>query len=194
MNTLRTLLTLTAGMLAFSCDSDELAFQNETAVADFNYEISGDCSTPTLEVVLKNITENADSYFWDFGDGTTSNEVNPKKVFAKSGEYMVKLTAYFSRDTIEIEKQIRIVRNSDGTGPSGQLSFTRSDAANLEVTFNIETDEESYSLFFGDGSAISSNEKAIKHLYAGVGKYSALLIVQNTKGSNCADVVLTLTP
>jgi PKD repeat protein len=183
-------------MLIFSCDGEQPGFQEEVdVVVDFDYEISGDCSTPVLEIILENKTAKAESYMWDFGDGTTSNQVNPKKVYAKSGEYLIKLTAYFSGDTAQIEKQIGIIRNSDGTGPIGQLSFTRSNATDLEITFNILTDEPSYSLSFGDGSAtLLSNEKVIKHHYSGGGTYSALLIVQNTEGCNCVDVTLNLTP
>lgn len=36
---------------------------------------------------------NAKSYIWDFGDGTTSTEKSPLHIYAKSGYYVVKLTA-----------------------------------------------------------------------------------------------------
>ncbi|MEM9363743.1 MAG: PKD domain-containing protein [Bacteroidota bacterium] len=39
-----------------------------------------------------NISENADSFMWDFGDGTTSSEMDPVKTFAE-GSFTVTLTA-----------------------------------------------------------------------------------------------------
>ncbi|MEM9867467.1 MAG: immunoglobulin-like domain-containing protein [Bacteroidota bacterium] len=43
-------------------------------------------------VSFTNISENADSFMWDFGDGTTSTEIDPVKTFA-DGSFTVTLTA-----------------------------------------------------------------------------------------------------
>ncbi|MFA6276393.1 MAG: PKD domain-containing protein [Pedobacter sp.] len=50
--------------------------------------------TTPLPIVFKNNSKDADSYFWNFGDGNSSNEANPKHTYIKSGKYKVKLTAY----------------------------------------------------------------------------------------------------
>jgi PKD domain/Secretion system C-terminal sorting domain len=44
-------------------------------------------------VQFVNTSENADQYFWDFGDGSTSEENNPLHQYAQSGDYEVTLTA-----------------------------------------------------------------------------------------------------
>lgn len=44
-------------------------------------------------VELINESVNADSYLWDFGDGTTSTDPNPLHTYTKGGVYHVKLTA-----------------------------------------------------------------------------------------------------
>jgi PKD repeat protein len=195
MARIQILIAVTLGTLLFSCDNHQPHFLNEDAlVADFHYQIEGDCSTPVLEVILENKSSKANAYHWNFGDGTTSNETNPKKIYSKSGNYTIKLTAYFSKDSIQIEQQISITRNSDGTGPHGQLSFTRNDTTNLELTFEIITEEPTYSLSFGDGTTISSNEKIVKHQYAGPGRYKALLTVQNSEGANCTTVTIDVEP
>jgi PKD repeat protein len=54
--------------------------------------------TPTdmrepVRVQFNNTSVNADSYIWEFGDGTFSTEKNPTKTFQRSGLYSVKLTA-----------------------------------------------------------------------------------------------------
>jgi hypothetical protein len=48
---------------------------------------------PREPVVFVNCSEGADSYFWQFGDGTTSTEVSPAHIFAQVGTYDVRLTA-----------------------------------------------------------------------------------------------------
>ena len=38
--------------------------------------------------------DNVSVFVWDFGDGTTSNEVNPTHTYERAGNFTVKLTAY----------------------------------------------------------------------------------------------------
>ncbi|MEO1011035.1 MAG: PKD domain-containing protein [Bacteroidota bacterium] len=44
-------------------------------------------------VSFLNTSENTQTYEWDFGDGTSSTEINPVKTFAENGTYTVTLTA-----------------------------------------------------------------------------------------------------
>ena len=64
-----------------------------TPEVNFDMEVSGECYP--VEVKLKNNSANLlnPSYFWDFGNGQTSNEENPT-VFKskKTGEFNVSLT------------------------------------------------------------------------------------------------------
>ncbi|MFZ4399130.1 MAG: T9SS type A sorting domain-containing protein [Bacteroidales bacterium] len=55
--------------------------------AVFNYNINN------LEVVFANNSSDADSYFWDFGDGNTTNSINPVHLYDAPGIYTVSLTA-----------------------------------------------------------------------------------------------------
>jgi PKD repeat protein len=41
---------------------------------------------------LTNTSENATSYLWDFGDGTTSTETNPIHNYTSTGEFTIELT------------------------------------------------------------------------------------------------------
>ncbi|MFD2561039.1 carbohydrate binding domain-containing protein [Aquimarina rubra] len=71
----------------FGCEDDDDATL-PTVVASFAQTINAD----TGIVSFINLSENADSYIWDFGDGTTSTEINPTKIYP-TGNYTVKLTA-----------------------------------------------------------------------------------------------------
>ena len=46
------------------------------------------------DVVFENMTTNASSYKWDFGDGRTSTEINPTIQYDEAGQYTVTLIAY----------------------------------------------------------------------------------------------------
>ena len=55
--------------------------------AGFNFVVND------LEVSFSNTSSNADTYSWDFGDGTTSTDENPLITYAVAGTYQVELTA-----------------------------------------------------------------------------------------------------
>lgn len=71
-----------------SCDKEETP--ETIACFNVNEELSG---TAGFEFSFTNCSENASSYHWDFGDGETSTDQNPKHVFDEYGSYNVKLRA-----------------------------------------------------------------------------------------------------
>lgn len=67
-------------MLAVSC-------KKELPTARFDYSVNG------LTVTFQNMSKDADSYAWEFGDGEKSTEKDPVHTYAEAGTYTVKLTA-----------------------------------------------------------------------------------------------------
>ncbi len=70
------------------------------AEAIFTYKTSG------KRLTITNMSLNADSYAWDFGDGTTSTDQDPAAhMYAATGKYTIKLVATnaFGEDTQEME-------------------------------------------------------------------------------------------
>lgn len=57
---------------------------------------------------VTNVSVNADSYHWDFGDGDTSNEASPYHLYDTSGVYTVTLTAYNYCGSDEQTKSVTI--------------------------------------------------------------------------------------
>ena len=57
-------------------------------IADFSIATNG------ATYYFTNQSFNADSYFWDFGDGDTSSLENPSHTYTESGQYIVSQSAY----------------------------------------------------------------------------------------------------
>ncbi|KAF0130955.1 MAG: cell surface protein [Bacteroidetes bacterium] len=60
---------------------------NPDAIAGFTHVITGNT------VTFANTSQNASSYTWDFGDGTSSTETHPMHTFTADGTYTVSVTA-----------------------------------------------------------------------------------------------------
>lgn len=69
-------------MLAVSCKPTVVP-----PTARFSYEVDG------LTVTFQNMSKEADSYVWEFGDGETSQDINPVHNYPEFGSYTVKLKA-----------------------------------------------------------------------------------------------------
>jgi PKD repeat protein len=63
-------------------------------VADFSYSVD----TIPHSIIFRNLSQNAVSYKWTFGDGGSSTETDPVHVYADSGAYDVLLKAYSKGD------------------------------------------------------------------------------------------------
>jgi len=61
------------------------------AVVDFHVNMTESCAFP-FTVQFSNRSYNCDSYFWDFGDGTTSTQSKPTHTYNANGIYTVTLT------------------------------------------------------------------------------------------------------
>ena len=61
------------------------------------------------DLLLKNNSENAETYLWDFGDGTNSTQKEPIKQYAASGDYVVKLT---TNGNSTISKSVKVYNKS----------------------------------------------------------------------------------
>ena len=138
--------------------------------------------TAPLSVAFQNLSTNAGSWTWSFGDGMSSNEENPVHVYQSSGVYSVSLTASGAggSDTETKEGYISVfdapVALFDGTPTSGPLPLTVSfsDSSGGTVT--------SHSWTFGDGG--TSTLASPQHTYTGAGVYSVTLEVTGPGGSD----------
>ncbi len=123
-------------------------------------------------------------WYWDFGDGSSSDGQNPTHVYETDGYYSVTLTAsnaYNSasatkKDYIKITPVSEIVADFSASPQSGQVP--------LSVKFNdLSTGiPTSWNWDFGDGS--TSKLQNPTHEYTNVGLYTVRLTASNSAGSS----------
>jgi PKD repeat protein len=132
------------------------------ACAPFNASFSNDNSS-------------AQSYLWNFGDGTTSTDASPNHVYTEAGQYTVSLTVNNGGACMQsypVYQQINI----EGVVPI--FTTTYEACPPFPVTFHVDTTNiESYLWDFGDGNG--GIGETISHTYSTPGTYTLELFVSN---------------
>lgn len=84
-------LPLALLLLLFACGEDAPETEAREPIANFTFVVA---SEDPLTVQFTNVSQYADEYDWDFGDGSgTSDLESPAYTYAAAGEYTVTLTA-----------------------------------------------------------------------------------------------------
>lgn len=73
-----------------------------------NFTIQGETTAPS-KISFENMSEKADSFYWDFGDGNTSSDSSPVHRYRTSGNYVVSLKAMKEGKTKGRVKEERLV-------------------------------------------------------------------------------------
>ncbi|QSE96142.1 PKD domain-containing protein [Fulvivirga lutea] len=155
-------------------------------IVDFDYNPASGCAP--LQVTFTNLSQFAlnDSYEWDFGDGTTSNAVNPVHTYFEPGLYSVSLTASnaFNQSSTEVKQDIIEVFET----PIAQFNARPTIVFvpdNPVYTNNQSVGANNFFWDFGDGA--TSTEAEPIHYYQEEGFYDITLIASNSFG--CADTL-----
>ncbi|MDY0267142.1 MAG: PKD domain-containing protein [Methanimicrococcus sp.] len=166
--------------------TDSILKSNSISVG--NVPVAGFSGTPTngvsplaVSFTDKSLGENL-TYSWDFGNGKTSSEKNPKHTYTESGIYTVKLTVKNAYGTHTATKDKYI---SVGVAPRANFQAdVLSGVAPHPVQFtDLSTGEPtSWAWNFGDGG--TSTEKNPKHTYQKSGYYNVTLTVKNAYGQS----------
>lgn len=170
--------------LLVACTPNEPEEQEPTAL--FSYELNG------MTVSFKNVSKNAQTYLWDFGDSQSSKEDNPKHTYVKNGTFVVTLTATNIKKTNRYTEHITITQSS-GQTPTEQTPvamFTHTENG-LTATFtNTSKNAQTYLWDFGDGN--TSTEVSPKHTYASYGTYKIVLTAKNVTKTNSYTLYIAL--
>lgn len=124
------------------------------------------------------------SWFWDFGDGTTSAEQDPVHEYIAGGNYTVSLTAA-NEDGSDIETRVDYITGKSRVLPNADFNVnTTTGTVPLVVEFTDTSagSPTGWSWTFGDGSI--SQEQNPVHVYTITGQFTVTLQVTNEDGSN----------
>lgn len=115
-------------------------------------------------------------FFWDFGDGETINEVNPKHIYKKYGTFSVKLIAYSVQDSVSFERTDYIKVNPLLKADFDIKKLTGIDTLALQVINKSIGNIKSYKWYFDN---FTSQEKEPTIVLRKPGSYDVTLIVSD---------------
>jgi gliding motility-associated-like protein len=138
--------------------------------------------------IFNNTSLAGQEFYWDFGDGNFSNEVNPVHVYNNVGNYRVKLRVV---DTSTCNKEDSTYMDI-GVHPLPTADFSVAPVppvTNKPTIFtNLSTGGARYVWLFGDGdSTMKTTMDTVGHQYNSSGTFNACLITINE--FNCSDTI-----
>lgn len=149
------------------------------AVAGFSSSTKAGCAPLTIK--FDNNSTNADTYFWNFGDGKSITTKNPEYTFENPGEYLVTLTAKNNLGS-SIQTSKIVVHNKPFANID--IDIEKSSLEDKTVAFiNNSQHASKHKWSFGDGTEVIS--KNASHKYKKAGTYKVTVIAINDFG--CSD-------
>lgn len=98
---------LTSGVITFLLLVSNCKKDPPPPIANFSF--TGDNSPAPCVINFVNSSTNSNSYYWEFGDGSTSKDENPKHTYNSEGTYNVKLTTSGEGGTNSISKSLVVL-------------------------------------------------------------------------------------
>ncbi len=140
------------------------------------------------DAVFTNTSLAGRTFEWNFGDGSTSTEVNPTHTYNDPGTYTVSLVAIDSGTCNIIDDTSVTITVSNR--PTAEFSHTPVVPVQNKPTIftNLSTGGVRYKWLFGDGDSVVKNTRdTVLHQYNETGTYNACLITYNQ--FECTDTV-----
>jgi gliding motility-associated-like protein len=181
-NTYDVKLTVTDDKNCFSSNQKEVNYFEKLLKADLTADSSG-IFCPPVKIGFKNNSTSGSpiiKYTWQFGDGTSSSEENPEKVFTFPGVYSVKLTV---EDLLGCVDSIKLPDFILVNEPRGEFIFDREfGCVPLDVNFKLMTNNPTNKVIWdmGDGRILADSN--FMHIYDRPGDFYPMLIITDTFG------------
>ena len=167
-----------------NCNLGVIKLDFETAIeADASVDLNflPDTSCYELTLRLANNSKNANAYYWDFGQGDTSNLLEPIVTFPNLGTYNVMLVAI---DTICDSYDTAYVQIVHDTA-AFPICDWKEDYASCdlfrEVTWTDQlVDADYYEWDFGDGTMLTTTNTVVNHTYPAFATYTATVTAKDS--------------
>ncbi|RZK25730.1 MAG: PKD domain-containing protein, partial [Flavobacterium sp.] len=167
--------------------------------ADFTL-VPNSCAKSDITFTDKSLSSSADfsitSWLWDFGDGNTSTDQNPKHQYAVEGTYTVSLIAKAGSGCYSdaVTKTVKIYPL-----PVSKFAASLNTCINTDYVVTDQSDISQlqslgkivkWSWDFGDGTKLDKSDKTpFAHQYTSTGTYTVSLITTSDQG--CISLAFT---
>ncbi len=135
-----------------------------------------------------NNTQPLDSidFYWTFGDGQTSSEIQPDHSYTKAGNYNVCLTATDLRTKLTATSCQQVNVGFTGCNLSASFNYVITSVISDTVQFsNFSTGNIAYYYWYFDDGAVSTTINPVHH-FDKMGNHLVLLIISDSSW-NCSD-------
>lgn len=123
------------------------------------------------------------TWFWNFGDGATSNEREPTHSYVSIGTYNITLTVSGPFGMDVKTKKITILNAIPiASFTYSPKNISQGDPINFtSLSVDIDGSIENYTWYFGDGDVAYG--KNVKHVYTMNGTYNVTLVIKDNDGA-----------
>lgn len=128
------------------------------------------CTAHIMTVTLTNTSKDAESYYWDFGDGTSSTELSPIHTYAMAGSYTIRLkvnSAAGYSDTFSGELIY--------VAGSLEAAFFSTPELGLNVFFDAKSSKNIREAKWDFGDGTTGEGLTISHAFPAEGEYTVTL-------------------
>lgn len=158
---------------------------NDSAIANFTLNVLNACDS-NLVVDLINTSTNAVSYVWNFGDGTSSVNLNESHNYTIPGTYYITLTA---TDTNRCHP-VNSITKPVTLKPNSFVDFDGNDVClgNAIQFTNFSNPAAQFVWHFGNGATSTLYSPA--YLYSSSNTYDVMLTMTDTSTCNVYDTIV----
>jgi len=169
-------------LIAFSAAGSDTIILSEyieakaSPVAAFSYDLNG------RVVSFINDSQYGSSFWWNFGDGNTSTDMDPVHEYASDGTYEVEMWVINACDTAIITSEIEVY-----SPPTASFSVSENEGCPIFYVLFENTSSANatgYEWLFPGGQPESSTEESPEVAYEVSGLYDVLLIAHNPAGAD----------
>ncbi len=167
-----------------NCNLGVVKLDLETGIladVDIDPTFVPDTNCFALTLKLANNSINANAYFWDLGQGDTTDIESPIVTFPALGTYTVMLVAIDTVCDISDTAYLEVVHDTANFPETDwTLDFVGCDFLR-EVSFTENLGDATYFDWdFGDGTSKTTRQRQFSHFYPGPGPYTATVIARDS--------------
>lgn len=180
-------VTLTVSGNGASSQASRVVSVSQATSASFTYAPANPIAGQTIAFADQSSGSPA-SWAWDFGDGTTSLQQNPAKIYGAAGTYTVRLTVAAGASSSSTARNVVVSAPAPVIPPvSAAFDFTPGTPVNgAAVSFTDRSSGSPTSWFWSFGDGGSSTQQNPSHTYAVPGTYTVSLTAANSASSSAA--------